>query len=365
MHEIDWRCRAVIDVAGLRDNVIRTKTLAAPQKIMAMVKADAYGHGMKTVVTHSADLVDAFAVATLNEAIELRSYHQALPVICMAGFWSEAQILELHTANITSVVSDKAQIKLLEAAGLNDYDADIWLKINTGMNRSGVHPAQTEAIFRQLQGLTSGEVRVMSHFSNADIEDDDHNLMQLAKFFAYTSPLSAERSITNSASILLSPEAALDWARPGIMLYGGTPVSGKTGMEVGLKAVMHLQARLLSIRVVNVDEWVGYGATWVATEPTAVGLVSCGYGDGYPRSVSDQAYVIINGQQAPIIGRVSMDSLSVDVTSIDDARVGDVVELWGSALSIDTVAMWANTISYELMCKVTARPERVIIGAGA
>ncbi len=365
MYEIDWRCRAVIDIEALRHNISQAKALAAPQKIMAMVKADAYGHGMKTVVTHSADLVNAFAVASLNEALELRSYHQTLPVICMAGFWSEAQIQELHAADITPVVSDKAQIKLLEAAAPSDYDTDIWLKINTGMNRAGFHAAQTEATFKRLQGFTSGEVRIMSHIANADIEDDDHNLMQLAKFFANTSPLSAERSIANSAGIILAPEAALDWARPGIMLYGGTAVSGKTGMGLGLKAVMSLQARLLSIRVVNVDEWVGYGATWMATEPTAVGLVSCGYGDGYPRSINDQAYVIINGQRAPVIGRVSMDSLCVDVTKIDDARVGNRVELWGSTLSIDTVATWANTISYELMCKVTARPERITIGVDA
>ncbi len=350
------------DRQALRDNVAVVKSAAPESQVMAVVKANAYGHGMIEVAQAIADQVDAYAVASLEEAIELRGHFPAKLIVCLSGLIAPQQLSTFEHHQISPVIYDATHVAWIQALD-SLFQGDIWMKLNTGMNRAGIHPDFCADACGIVSANIEGRVRLMSHFSDADANANNGQRgateKQITRFDRATNGLGYERSMANSAGLLAWPDAHYDWVRPGIMLYGSSPLIGQSAAQLGLKPVMSLEARLIKVDEVNESDSVGYGSTWTAEKQTCIGLVACGYGDGYPRHLVQQAHAVIGGKRVPIVGRVSMDSLSVDLSKVPDVEVGDVVQLWGNQLSADEVAQWAGTISYELFCKVTSRPERV------
>lgn len=352
-----YRVWAEFDRAALVSNVnrVRQNTRAA---VMAVVKANAYGHGLKFVASALAPHVDSFAVATIDEGVALRALCPDKPIVCLSGFHYAEQIKQLKTARLIPVIYNHTQIKWL-ATGIK-FHRPVWLKVDSGMGRLGFKPDDLEAAVLPLTTLGC-EISLMSHFSSADTPDSPHNQLQHATFLESSVIGARVRSFANSAAILSRPEDHYDVIRAGIMLYGSSPFAEQSASSLGLKPVMRLFATLLDIKTLQADETVGYGATWQAREDCTIGIVSIGYADGYPRVVSEKAQLVIDGKRFSIVGRVSMDTLAVLLDQDSQFSPGMPVELWGENISIDEVAGWANTISYELLCKITARVERIAV----
>ena len=324
--------------------------------IIAVVKANAYGHGMKFVCRILEPSVRAFAVAAFNEALALRELFPDKRLMLLSGFYQPEQIGILDSHGITPVIFNATQISWLEAA--NVYGMPVGLKIDTGMGRLGISPDFLLEAITRLQALGC-EITLMSHFASADDPDSVQNEVQHQVFKTATRPYSYNRSFANSAAILSRPQDHYNMVRPGIMLYGSSPLQGKSAGDLGLEPVMRLYARLLDIKHLQRGDSVGYGATWVADKPCMIGIVSIGYGDGYPRVVSRGAQVAVAGRRCEIVGRVSMDTLAVRLDPMHRTHIGDTVELWGETIAADEVAEWAGTIAYELYCKITPRVERL------
>ncbi len=323
---------------------------------MAVVKANAYGHGLEFAARTLASHVDAFATATLEEGQTLRKSINDHPIVCLSGLMNSNQLPDLYSSEITPVIFDLVQVKWFEASAFNF--SHVWLKIDTGMGRLGIAPDDVPLVMSRLLSADI-EVSLMTHFACADVPSAALNETQHRVFAKATEAYNCPRSAANSAAILGLPHDHHDVIRPGIMLYGSSPLAHKSAESLGLNPVMRLYAKVLTIREMMPGDSVGYGARWIADQPSRVAVVSIGYADGYPRGVSDQAMVYINGHRHPVIGRVSMDSLTVLLDHSTRVDVGDVVELWGENISIDETAVWANTIGYELMCKLSNRVERV------
>ncbi len=349
-----YRAWAEFDRAALVNNVNRAR-LNSNAAVMAVVKANAYGHGVKFTATALAPHVDAFAIATVEEGVELRALFPDKPITCLSGFHQASHIKQLKSHRITPVVFNYTQIEWLEK-GVR-LARPVWLKIDTGMGRLGFRPDELQAAVWRLQKVGC-EVSLMSHFASADTPDAPQNAAQQAAFLAALGEVK-QRSFANSAALLSRPQDHYDMIRPGIMLYGSSPLVDQTAASLGLQPVMHLYAKLLDVKRLKKGQPVGYGATWQAQHDTRIGIVSIGYADGYPRSVSDQAEVAIDGKRYPVIGRVSMDTMAIQLDQDGVMPIGTAVELWGEHISIDEVAVWANTISYELLCKITPRVERI------
>lgn len=356
------RAWARIDLSVLRHNLAIARRYAPRSRVVCVIKADGYGHGLLKVARALQSQADAFAVATPDEAIALREAGIELPLLLLSAFWRKEQVALLERFSLSPVVHSREQVTWLEAR--RGQALDMWLKIDTGMHRVGIAPDDTAELFARLHAAAhGGEVRLMTHFANADDLQDDYTTRQLHRFDVATAGLEAERSLANSAGIVGWPDSHAGWVRPGIMLYGASPLLGRSAQALQLKPVMHLEARLIAIHDLAAGEPVGYGGIWRASRRTRIGVVGCGYGDGYPRLVDERACVGLNNRRASLAGRVSMDMITVDLHDLPDARIGDPVQLWGDQIPVDEVAGWAGTIAYELTCQVTPRVPRLYSGA--
>lgn len=348
--------KLVIDVSALLQNVAKIKQLTPQKEIIAMVKANAYGCGVKNIVPYLDGLVDAFGVACLDEAMEIRALGSKTPCILFHGAFSKEELPLLVDNQFATVLHTPNQLQDILNTPLNS-PLTVWVKVNTGMNRLGFQLHEIKEVVQALKNCpwVNPSIGLMTHLSNADDALKDVTLAQLERFNTIdTSPFS-KLSIANSAAILNFPETHVDVVRPGIMLYGVSPFANQCGHDLGLKPVMHFNSAISAIHHINAQERVGYGGVWTATKPTIIGIVAAGYGDGYPRHMSKDAAIWVNGCYLPLAGRVSMDMMAVDLSACSSAKVGDIVELWGGHLPIETVANWAGTSPYELLCQVTER----------
>jgi alanine racemase len=347
--------RAVIDTRALRKNLATVRRFAPRSRVMAVVKANAYGHGLVPTALALAD-ADGFAVARLEEGIALRRASLRHPILLLEGVLDAAQLTEAAHQDFDLVVHSRDQIEMLAAyTGL--YRFRVWVKVDTGMNRLGFRLEEFPDAWRRVTALASVApgARIMTHLANADMRSDAKTQAQLAAFRSVVANLGAEASIANSAGVLGWPASHADWIRPGLLLYGVSPFADTRAEDLGLVPVMTLVTRLIAIRDVKAGETVGYASAWTAARPTRVAIAAVGYGDGYPRNISSGTTVLINGARRPLVGRVSMDMIAVDATGGVPPNIGDEVVLWGRGLPVEEVAAQAGTIPYELLCGVSQR----------
>lgn len=350
--------RALINPDALRHNFARVRTFAPSAKVMAVVKANGYGHGLawtaKTL--HEAD---AFGVASVEDGATLRDAAIKQPICLLEGFFQPEELPDLVRHRLSSVVHHESQLWDLEHAGKIE-PVDVWVKVDTGMHRLGFAPENLPAVIKRLKVcMAAGRVRVMSHFPTADNRFDTLTPAQIKRFGEMTLSLNAERSIANSAGIVNWPSSHFEWVRPGIMLYGVSPATNMSAAELDLKPVMTLVSELIAVNARRKGEAIGYGGDWLCPADMPVGVVAIGYGDGYPRHAPPGTPVLVNGKRVPIVGRVSMDMVAVDLRELPDAKVGDPVVLWGAGLPVEEIAALSGTIGYELLCCVTMRVPRI------
>lgn len=348
-------CRATVDTAALHYNLQRIRELSGGAKVLAVIKANAYGHGLVPVAKALVG-ADALAVARMEEAVALRAAGVGQRLVLLEGVFNKHQ-LELAAANACDlVVHSHEQLRLLESFD-RQSSFTVWLKIDTGMNRLGFRPEEFAGVLARLRKLHAvrDELVLMTHLAGADEPSGQGTQAQLELFERTTRGVVAERSIANSAGLLAWPESRAQWVRPGLALFGVSPLPGKTGEELGLKPVMHLGTELIAIRKVAAGESVGYGSAWTAGRDSSIGVAAIGYGDGYPRHLGNGTPVLLHGKRVVLVGRVSMDMITVDLTDHPQARVGDSVTLWGKDLPVEEIARLAGTIPYEMLCGVTQR----------
>ena len=351
--------RAEIRVAALRHNLQRVRESAPSSRVIAVVKANGYGHGMQ-IVSHALNDADAFAVASIDEAINLRESGIHQPILLLEGYFDAADLLLLQAYSLQPVIHSTHQLELLEQAKIT-YPFDVWLKIDTGMNRLGFRPSEFTPVCTRLQENDAVQnVHAMTHFACADDRSDSMTAKQIECFDQTLANTSLACTLANSAGILGHPDSHRDWVRPGIMLYGASPFMDADAGSQNLCAVMNLKSELIATHDVAAGESVGYGADWICDNDMRVGVIAGGYGDGYPRHAHAGTPVLVNGQRVPLIGRVSMDMITVDLSGCD-AEVGAPVLLWGDELPADEVALHAETIAYELFCNVAPRVPRIEI----
>ena len=350
--------QASIDSDALRHNLGRVRALAPRSRVMAVIKANGYGHGIETVA-RALRGADGLAVARLDEALALRASGIESRILLLEGVLDAAQLAAAAQARLEVMVHSPEQLSILEQRdGREPLGA--WLKVDTGMNRLGFRPGDCRAAHARLLGVPglAGEVVIATHFAGSEDTDDPSTQAQMASFAAATAGLPGPRSLANSAGVLDWPASHADWVRPGIMLYGIAPGTRGTGADLGLRPAMRLGTCVIAVRDVPAGEAVGYNGTWRAARDSRIAVVAAGYGDGYPRAARAGTPVLVNGVRRPLAGRVSMDMLTVDVTGDDAVRVGDPVELWGPGNPVEPVARAAGTIAYELTCRVSSRVPR-------
>ncbi|MCP1675027.1 alanine racemase [Natronocella acetinitrilica] len=347
--------RAVISTDALRHNLEVARQHADGGRVMAVIKANGYGHGLLRVAG-ALRQADAFAVTCMEEAIPLREAGYAHPILLLEGVFEPAELKQACRYRLDIAVHSEWQLRLLEDTRL-PRPLSVWLKIDSGMHRLGFQPDAVAAIHQRLLDCAwiGPHVRFMTHLACADDRHDERTRLQVGNFDAVTRDLAGEHSIANSAGVLGWPEARRDWLRPGVMLYGVNPFID--GMEApALRPAMTLKSRLIAINQYKAGDSVGYGATWTCPEDMPVGVVAIGYGDGYPRHAVSGTPVLVNDRETQLVGRVSMDMLSVDLRGLEqEVDIGDEVTLWGQGLPVERVAEKAGTIAYELLCGVTSR----------
>jgi alanine racemase len=352
--------RAVIDTDALRSNLKALRRCASGARVVAVVKANAYGHGLIPTALALSE-ADAFGVARIDEGIALRAAGIAQPIVLLEGIFTNEELAEAAVRCFDLVVHDARQIELLERSATAQPFV-LWLKIDTGMNRLGFRGEEFPAALARLQRLPTPprEVRLLTHLARADERDAAATREQLARFDALTRGVALARSIGNSAAILGTSAAHGDWVRPGIALYGVSPFADASAESFGLAPVMTLETTVIATRRVARGEAVGYGAAWRAERDTPIAILAGGYGDCVPRSLAIGAPVLVNGQRAPLVGHVSMDMLAVNIAAVADVQVGSRGVLWGADLPVEEVARHAGTIAYELLCRVSQRVPREI-----
>lgn len=348
---------AVIDLHALHQNLRRVREAAPAARVMAVIKANGYGHGMLRAA-RALEQVDAFAVARIEEGVALRAAGIVQPITLLEGFLDAAELEAVCRHNLGVVVHHEAQVEILERAVLA-RPIEAWLKVDTGMHRLGFAPELAAAAWRRLHACpgVAAPLRLMTHLANADDRHDPFTPRQMGSFAAALEGIDGERSIANSAAILGWPEAHGEWVRPGLMLYGVSPFLNGRARQEGLRPVMTLRSRLIAVRRLSKGDAVGYGSAWTCPEDMPMGVVAVGYGDGYPRHAGSGTPVLINGRRVPLVGRVSMDMICVDLRGAPEAAVGDEAVLWGAGLPVEEIAEHASTIPYELLCAVSQRVE--------
>lgn len=347
---------AEINLTALAHNLAQVKRFAPNSKIMAVLKANAYGHGLVKIAQHL-NGADAFAVARIDEALALRAGGLTKPIVLLEGFFNKADLPILLANNFQTIVHDENQLSAIESAKL-DAPITCWLKINTGMHRLGIAPEQFDAFYSRLQATPNAKstINLMTHFSCADDTNNTKTSQQISMFDTLVSGINQAHCLSNSAGIIAWPTGHGDWVRPGLMLYGVSPMENCTGEQHQLKPVMRLTTKVIAVRDVAAHERVGYGGRWQSDEPTKLAVVAMGYGDGYPRHAKEGTPVMIAGQRYGIVGSVSMDMISIDIGSNgNNVKVGDEVIMWGPELPVEEIAECADTIPYELLCNITPR----------
>jgi alanine racemase len=342
--------RALIDCAALRHNLGIAKRHAPRSRVWAVVKANAYGHGLARAA-RSLAAADGLALIELEAAIELRRMGETRPILLLQGVFSLAELGSVASQGFTVVVHREEQVRMLETARI-PAKIPVYLKLNTGMNRLGFSGAGLGDIIERLRRC-AGEVTLMTHFADADGERGVR--WQLERFEAATAGMNVPRSLANSAALLRYPETHADWVRPGIALYGCSPFPDESAVALGFKPAMTLASELIAVRELRAGDSVGYGCTFTADAPMRVGIVACGYADGYPRHAPTGTPILVAGKRTRTVGRVAMDMLFADLSGISGAEVGSAVTLWGEGLSADEVAANAGTVSYELLCALSPR----------
>jgi alanine racemase len=346
--------RIEIDVAALRHNHRLLRQLHGG-RVLAVLKADAYGHGAERCANALSDEADGFAVAFGDEAAALRAAGVRSALLVLEGVFSAKELETAARERWWIVVHHEDQLRMIERCPTT-LPLHVWLKVDTGMHRCGFEPAALRPAYQRLLG--SGKVAsitLMTHFARADEADQNFTARQIARFDEATAGLPGLRSLANSAGVLCWPAARRDWARCGIALYGADPRGAQASGEA-LRAVMKVRSEVFAVREVAAGEPIGYGTRFVAERATRVGLVAFGYADGYPRAAANGTPVGVDGRRAPLVGRVSMDMLTVDLTDLPDAGIGSDIELWGDHIPVGDVAASAGTIAYELLCNAKRAP---------
>ncbi|QLB21296.1 alanine racemase [Vespertiliibacter pulmonis] len=362
---------ATISGSALRHNFQLIKSFAPDSKVCAVVKANAYGQSIGFVTKTLEDMVDAFGVARIKEALEIQESGFAGKIILLEGFFDREELLKTLSRRFDTVVHCIEQLELLEQVAqewLNEkekgfwqrktkiyFPITVWLKIDTGMHRLGIDPEQVELFYQRLKHcVLVKEIKFISHFSRADEIESDYTEKQIKMFEQAVQPYSEERSLSASNGILYWPQAHYDWVRPGIIMHGISPHQQPIS-DLGFQPAITLSSSLIAVRNHKAGEPVGYGAGWVSPRDTKIGVVAIGYGDGYPRNAPEGTPVLVNGRRVPIVGRVSMDMMTVDLGLDSQDKVGDEVILWGRDLLIEDVAKAIGVINYELITKLTPR----------
>ena len=351
---------AHIDITALKHNLNKVKGFAPDSKVMSVIKANAYGHGDIRVAI-ALEESDAFAVARLSEGIHLRQAGIKKNIVLLEGVHDLEQLQLAAENDLSPVFHNRVQIALLSDAKLIKPLQFCWLMIETGMHRLGIPKAELPGALTTLTNShnINDEIGVMTHFANADNPNDYRNKLQMNNLLESKAIENVNTAMANSAAIISLPGSHQQWIRPGVMLYGSSPFPDKTADDLGLKPVMKLAAQLIAIEQLQAGEQVGYGGDWQALKEMKVGTVNIGYGDGYSRQLSNKGKVWVHDQLVDVLGRVSMDMICIDLSSIHNVKMGDEVILWGiEQLQIDFIATYANTISYELLCQVNNRVVR-------
>ena len=342
---------ATIDLTALGHNLAVAQRCAPQSKVFAVVKANAYGHGLLRAARAMSE-AHGFAVVELESAVRLREAGYRQRIALLEGFFEPRELAVLVEYKLTTAVHSLEQLDMLEALPAHSA-LDVMLKVNTGMNRLGLQPPDVPGALERLERHPGvGQITVMTHFANADAPSGIAN--ELALFDA-TVRTQRPRSLANSAAVLRFPESHADWIRPGIMLYGCSPFAENVGADLDLRPAMTLASEIIAVRDLAPGDAVGYGSLFVAEARARVGVVACGYADGYPRHAPTGTPVLVGGRLTRTLGRVSMDMLCVDLTNVMDARVGSRVVLWGEENPVEGVAQAAGTVGYELLCAVAPR----------
>ena len=374
------RVSATIHLGALRSNLARIRSLAPRSRVMAVVKADGYGHGLERTVLALRE-ADAFGVASIADGERIRALGLPHRIVVLSGIDQAGDLARMRALSLEPVIHHESQLTLIRCEwpgvpGHSAFDvpADastshtpttsqaVWIKLDTGMHRLGFAPRRAREVLEEMRALPGvGQVHLMTHFANSDVAGDPLTSAQMQRFEEICSEARkcnlpfAPQSLANSAGIAAFPASHRDWVRAGGLLYGISVVAGQSGLERGFEPAMTLTARLIAINEVGVGEGVGYGHAWRAARSTRVGVLAVGYADGYPRSIRPETPVLISGARVPIIGRVSMDLTAIDLTDMPGVDVGEEAVLWGRGLPVEEVAKAAGTIGYELVCGMTRR----------
>lgn len=347
---------ATIHLGALRHNLARLKALATPAKVMAVVKADAYGHGLERVARALNGDAEAFAVAALGDGLRLRAAGHRQRIVVLSGPDNVRDIAEMQRLQLDAAIHHETQLQWLMQAEPARGRLRVWLKIDSGMHRLGFAPERVADVHAQLVAMpgVDPEIGLLTHFSDSEVFGEQ-TPAQIACFTEATRTFDGPRSLSNSAAVLGWPDARGDWVRTGGLLYGLSVVDGKTGADFGFRPAMTLSTRLIAINRIKRGERIGYNGTWTCPEDMPVGVAAVGYGDGYPRSAVAGTPVLVGEQRVSLIGRVSMDLITLDLRNAPTAKIGDRVLLWGPELPVELIAAHSGTISYDLTCGMTRR----------
>jgi alanine racemase len=352
---------AQINLRALRGNLALVRAKAPKTQVLAVVKANAYGHGIGRVLPALED-ADGLALLELDAALLLRERPYTRRILLLEGFFEERELAEIADHRLATVVHHADQVRMLEQAKLS-RPLEVFVKVNTGMNRLGFAPAEVASVCERLaHAPTVAALRLMTHLSRAEEEDGLKDA--LAVFETACTGLPYPRSIANSAGVIRASEVGGDIVRPGVMLYGGTPFPFDTAEMLGLQPVMTLRSEIIGVQQLRPQDAVGYGGTYTATRAHRIGVIACGYADGYPRHAPNGTPVLVCGKRVRMAGRVSMDMMTVDLSEVPEAQVGTPVVLWGEGLPIDDVAAASGTVGYELMCALAPRVRCVATAVG-
>lgn len=346
---------AHLDLEALNNNLHKIKSVAPKSKVVAMIKCNAYGHGAVEVAKSIESDIDIFGVMFLKEALALSQAGINKPLVILTGFFNAEELKVIDKCGFECVIHNFEQVEILERSKLS-RPLSVWLKIDTGMHRLGFQPYQVLRAYHRILShhMVKKPLRLMTHFSDADDVAKNKTAEQLAIFGRMTADLDGERCLANSAAILNWSHTHSNWIRPGLLLYGASPLEGKTGLDLGLEPVMTLSSQVIATHELVAGETVGYGSLYKCPERMRIGIVAIGYGDGYPRNTTN-APVLVSGVKTQILGRVAMDMITVDLRPVPQATVGSKVILWGQGLPVEQVAQCAGEISYELFCRLTSR----------
>ncbi len=355
--------KAVIDLSALRDNYRLAQSLAPEARHLAVVKANAYGHSATECARALNDLVPAFGVACIEEALALRAAGITKPVLLLEGTFSADEVSVAADQQFWLMVENEPQIEAIEAAG-KLAKLKVWMKIDSGMHRLGLQPEQLGTLYQRLSACdnVAEEIVLATHFACADDLENPFTERQIERFLDCCEGIAGPKSLANSAGLMGWPTARADWNRPGFMLYGNSPFEVPHPVADQLKPVMRLESAVISVREIEAGETVGYAQHWKAERRSRIATVAIGYGDGYPRHAPAGTPVLVNGQRVPLVGRVSMDMVTLDVTDLASVAIGDPVILWGPQLSVNEVAESAGTIGYELLTRMTGRVPLHFVG---